>query len=220
MIRSLCVIFLGVALLPLQARAADIHLDVDLDVWQPEVRLPTVPAAEAADDDMSVDERRAIQARLKVRRQLLDVHQALSFVAAGSIIATDVVGMFNHEALDNGSPIRSELDGSLVLHRALVATTLTTYLGAGITAWAAPAAYRNAQVERAAKDSLKADSGDLHVALSVAHAIGMGTMLATGAIMANVAKGETWDGILTVHTISGFTTAGLIIASGIVIGTF
>ena len=58
------------------------------------------------------------------------------------------------------------------------------------------------------------------VALSVAHAIGMGTMIATGALMANVAKGETWDSLLTVHTITGFTTAGLIIAAGITIGTF
>jgi hypothetical protein len=180
--------------------------------------MPT--ASVAADDEMSMDERRARQAQLKLRRQLLDVHQVLSFVAAGSIIATDVVGMFNHEALSNGVPIRSQIEGSLALHRVLVATTLTTYLGAGITAWTAPAAYRNKQVEAAAKKSAKADSGDVHVALSVAHAIGMGTMLATGAIMANVAKGETWDGLLTVHTITGLTTAGLIIAAGVVIGTF
>ena len=35
----------------------------------------------------------------------------------------------------------------------------------------------------------------------------------------NVAKGEDWDRLLSVHTITGFTTAGLIIAAGIVIGT-
>ena len=201
---------LAIALLPGSAAADDFHLEVDSGGWHP-VHL------DASEDEMTVDDRRAMQAQLKVRRQLLEVHQALSFVAAGAIIAADVVGMFNHEALDSGAPVRSELEGTLALHRVLVATTVGTYLGAGVTAWAAPAAYRNAQAEAASKNL--ADSGDLHVALSVAHAIGMGTMIATGALMANVAKGEVWDNLLTVHTISGFATAGLIIVAGITIGT-
>jgi len=215
-IRVLTTALVVLLALPAAAAAADFHLDVDRSAWRP----VTIPTASAADGDMTVDERKAMQARLKTRRRLLDIHQALSFVAAGAIIAADVVGMFNHEALDLGAPVRSELEGTLALHRVLVATTVGTYLGAGVTAWAAPAAYRNAQAEAASKAGGKADSGDVHVALSVAHAIGMGTMMATGVIMANVAKGEAWDSLLTVHTITGFATAGLIIAAGITIGTF
>jgi hypothetical protein len=219
MIKTATLLFL-LLVLPLPAAAANPHFEVDRSAWQPnaEIPLPSPPTrSQSADEEMSVDERREMQARLKLRRQLLDAHQVLSFVAAGSIIAADVVGMFNHEALDAGAPVRSELEGTLALHRALVATTVGTYFGAGITAWAAPAAYRNAKAE--AMSSGKADSGDVHVALSVAHAIGMGTMMATGILMANVAKGEDWDRLLSVHTITGFTTAGLIIAAGIVIGT-
>jgi len=218
-IRALTAALALALVLPTTAAAADFHLDVDAGAWRP---LDAVTLADDASttDEPTVEERRAMQEKLKTRRTLLEVHQALSFAAAGAIIAADVVGMFNHEALDRGAPVRSELEGSLALHRALVATTVGTYLGAGITAWAAPAAYRNAQAEAASKSGGKADSGDVHVALSVAHAIGMGTMIATGALMANVAKGETWDSLLTVHTITGFTTAGLIIAAGITIGTF
>ena len=116
MTRSLILAALLVsACLPAAARAAGPHLDVDLNVYRP----PVGASLDASpDDEMSVEDRRAMQERLKVRRQLLQIHQGFSFAAVGSIIAADIVGMFNHEALDSGVPVRSELEGSLALHRA------------------------------------------------------------------------------------------------------
>lgn len=210
-------------LLPAGADAAPrFHLDVEteLPALQPlDHATPSVDLSLQAsqDGELTVEERKAIQERLKKRRTLLEIHQVLSFVAAGSIIAADVVGMFNHVALEDGDPVRSELEGSLALHRALVAVSIGSYFGAGITAWTAPPAYTNAQIAAGKK---KADSGDVHVALSVAHGICMGTMIATGFAMANVAKGEDWDHLLSAHTVTGFATAGLVIAAGIAIGSF
>ena len=57
---------LAIALLPGSAAADDFHLEVDSGAWHP-VHL------DASDDEMTVDDRRAMQAQLKVR--LFPVHR-------------------------------------------------------------------------------------------------------------------------------------------------
>jgi hypothetical protein len=47
--------------------------------------------------------------------------------------------------------------------------------------------------------------------------IAMGMVEATGLIMANAAPAADWEALSTVHTISGFVTAGFTISAAIVI---
>lgn len=187
-----------------------------------EVYRPVLQWGERADatdtSDMTVEERRAAQARLKVRRTMMDVHQVFSFVATGSIIATEVVGLINDIALDTGNPARAGLEPGLVVHRILAGVSLTSYLGAGITAWAAPRALRLSQQ---GSSGGKVDSGKLHVVFSVIHGIAMATVITTGFLQSNIVpvKGGAWDALIVAHKISGFTAAGFVFAAGITIAT-
>ena len=169
--------------------------------------------------ELTIEQRRKIQARLKLRRKLVPVHQTLAFVAAGSIVAAEIVGMINSVALKSGQPLRGDLEPSLATHRVLAGVATTAYFGSGIVAWAMPPAV--VRKPRAVDTSVKkgVDSGKLHEALSVIHGIAMGTVVATGILQANVATGEDWEALVTVHSIAGFTAAGTVIASGIVIAT-
>ena len=168
--------------------------------------------------ELSVEERKKIQAQLKLRRKLADVHQVLAFTTTGFILAAEVVGVINLVGLDTGSPTYDRLKPSLGSHRVLVGAALSTYLASGIAAWAMPPAYK-ANVAAATPGRKKVDSGDLHVALSVGHGIGMATMLATGILMANVADNKAWQPLAVAHTAAGFTTAALVLGAGIVINT-
>jgi hypothetical protein len=168
--------------------------------------------------DLSVEERRAIQERLKVRRAMAEAHQVLAFTTAGLIIAAEVFGVVNLVSLDRGDPTYRQLKPSLGVHRVLAGAAMGTYWASGVLAWAMPRAY-NANLAGPTGRKKKTDSGELHAALSVAHGIGMATMLATGILMANVAENDAWEPLVVTHTAVGFTTAALVIGAGVVINT-
>jgi len=186
----------------------------------PQYQLETKASAQAGASsgaELSIDERRAIQARLKLRRKMVGVHQVFALTAAVSIVAADVVGLGNSSALSRGEPERPDLEPPLALHRVLAATALTSYMAAGITAWTMPPALR---LNQAQKNKEKVDSGDLHVAFSIVHGIAMATVITTGILQANVVPaGRGWDALVATHTAAGFTAAGFVIAAGITIGT-
>ena len=169
-------------------------------------------------EDLSVEERKKIQARLKVRRQVVGIHQVLSFSTTGLLLAAEVFGVINFVAIDKGSPVYNQLKPSLGTHRVLVGAALSTYLAAGITAWTMPPAYK-ANIQRKPGGKKKVDSGKVHVALSVGHGIGMAAMLVSGALMANAADNKAWKGLAVYHTAFGITTAALVLSAGIVINT-
>lgn len=178
---------------------------------------PEVGRRDQAVSDLSVEERKKIQAQLKLRRKLADVHQVLAFTTTGLILAAEVVGAINIAALDKGSPVYGNLKPSLGTHRVLAGAALSTYFAAGFTAWAMPPAYKaNIGVKSGKK---KVDSGDVHVALSVGHGIGMATMLATGLLMANAADNKAWKPLAVTHTTVGFATAAMVLGAAIVINT-
>lgn len=187
------------------------------------ITIPQAPKKKHAEEvpntaELSIEERRKIQKRLKLRRKLVPVHQTLAFVAAGSIVAAEVIGMINSVALKTGAPDRDELGPNLGLHRVFAGVATTAYLGAGIVAWTMPPAL--ATKKRSVDTSVKkVDSGKLHQVLSIIHGIAMGSVVATGILQANVATGEDWEALVAAHAISGFTAAGTVIASGLVIGT-
>ena len=176
---------------------------------------------QAADEDLSIEERRAIQARLKKRRQMVPIHQTFAFAAAGLIFAAEGLGIANDIALAKGSPKRAELEGSLLAHRILAGAATTAYLGAGIIAWTMPPA-RALQPSPAAAAAMKGkfDSGEAHVILSIVHGIAMGTVMATGILQANVAPASAgWDALVSVHKVAGITAGAAVLAAGITIGT-
>ena len=181
---------------------------------------PTLPGERSLDDaaeDLSVEERRAIQDRLKVRRAMVEAHQVLSISTTGLILAAEVFGVVNAVALQQGNPPYRDLKASLAVHRVLVGGALGTYFGSGLLAWTMPRAFR-AQVPASSRKK-KLDSGDLHVALSVGHGVGMLTMLATGVLMANVADNKAWEPLLVTHAAVGFATAAMVVGAAVVINT-
>ena len=174
-------------------------------------------SAEADPEELSLEARRAIQARLKLRRKMVNFHQVFAITAAASLVAADVIGMANSTALSLGTPKRTYMEPPLALHRILAATALTSYMAAGITAWTMPPALRLNQNQ---KNKKKLDSGDLHVAFSIVHGIAMATVITTGLLQANVVPaGKGWDALVTTHSVAGITAAGFVIAAGITIGT-
>jgi hypothetical protein len=189
-------------------------LDVDLDVQRPVVPAPTDSQA-----DLSVEERRAIQKRLKLRRKMVDAHTVLSFIAAGGIVATDIIGFGNLGAIEEAQPKRADLEPGLALHRSLALLSSASYLGAGITAWTMPRAYQLQQAQ--APKTGKADSGDVHVVFSIIHGISMATVVATGLLQANaIPASESWEHVARIHLGAGLTAATFVIGGAIVIAAF
>lgn len=177
-----------------------------------DVELPTDEQA-----DLSVEERRAIQKRLKLRRKMVDAHTILSLISAGSLVATDIIGIGNLGALETSKPRRSNLEPGLITHRSLALLSSASYLGAGITAWTMPRAY---QLQQPQTKKGKADSGDVHVAFSIIHGISMATVVATGLLQANVVTAsEDWEHVARTHLGAGLTAATFVIAGAIVIVT-
>ena len=214
---------LGAALLlPGLALAAEDQpvLSSSLAQLAPQYRLEMPQERQTADkstEEMTLDERRAIQARLKLRRKMVDIHQVFAITTAATLVAADIIGLGNVGALSRGTPNRKSIEVPLGVHRVLAATALTSYMAAGITAWTMPPALR---INQAQKNKKKLDSGDLHVAFSVIHGIAMATVIATGILQANVAPaGQGWDALVATHTAAGLTAAGFVVAAGITIGT-
>jgi hypothetical protein len=168
--------------------------------------------------ELPLEERQKIQARLKLRRKMVPVHQTFALLAAGFIVATEVVGTINSAALEEGEPRYKDLKPGFAMHRALALTSFSLYLTAGMIAWTMPEPFV-LRATGAAPDKKKADSGEIHKALSLAHGIGMATMAATGLLMANVADNRAWPVLKTVHAVTGYTTATLIFTAAIVINT-
>jgi hypothetical protein len=220
---QLMIAVLGVTLLiPSMALAADgksMH-SPSLTWLAPQYRLEMPQERQSSDksaEEMTLEERRAIQARLKLRRKMVDIHQVFANTTAASLVAADIIGMGNAAALGRGTPNRESIQVPLGVHRVLAATALTSYMAAGITAWTMPPALR---INQAQKNKKKLDSGDLHVAFSVIHGIAMATVIATGILQANVAPaGQGWDALVATHTAAGLTAAGFVVAAGITIGT-
>lgn len=172
---------------------------------------------------LSPEEAKRIQKSLKLRKQLVRLHQPLAVASAISIVTAEVIGIGNRMALLTGKPTdfttEPGLDRALMAHRLAAGTALVTYLGAGIVAWSMPEPYvRPITLDPTKKR--KPDSSKIHRALSLGHGIAMGSVFVTGFLQANVAKAEHWEPLVIAHGISGLTAAALVLTSAVVIGTF
>ena len=197
------------------------HLVLDLDVGPPvDVRHRATPdnPAEPGGDPSAEALRDTLQ-RLGVRRNMLTVHQVMAWTALSSIFAAQVVGIVNRASLQSGTPRRSTLEPSLGAHRALAATAITAYYGAGLMAWASPGPGGTRKVGDKGISQWK-NTRDAHIALSIGHNIAMAMTIVTGALQANAVASKNWQGLVTAHTLSAFTTVGLMIPAAVVISRF
>jgi hypothetical protein len=191
--------------------------------WRP--LAPQEASADAGGDwdeepTVSAEEARRIQAQLQARRRLVRVHQPMAIAATASIIFTDVIGIINRVQIQSGNPVFTlNPEPYLWIHRIGAATATATYFTAGFIAWTMPDAYKPARVNDPTRKK-KADSGEIHRVLSFAHLAAMGTTIATGILQANVARNDAWEPLVSVHTVAGFASAGLVLTAAIVIGTF
>ena len=151
---------------------------------------------------------------MHTRRQMLQVHQVMAWTSAFTLIGAEVVGMINRTAILTGSIPRKDLEPSLAAHRILAATAMGTYWTAGVLAWTMPPPSGTGNDKPISKYRT---SRDAHIVLSIVHMIAMGMVEATGLIMANAAPAADWEALSTVHTISGFVTAGFTISAAVVI---
>ena len=208
---------------PAQARPP-IHLDVQLNVASALVDLSpthgaTADAPAEPGGDSSPEALRTTLKRLEMRRNMLVAHQVLAWTALSSLFAAQVVGMTNRVSLQTGSPQRSTLEPSLGVHRALAATAIGTYYGAGMMAWMSPGPGGTRSVGDKGFSQYKT-SRDVHIALSIGHNIAMALTIVTGVLQANAFASKNWDGLIVAHTLSAVTTVGLMIPAAAVISRF
>lgn len=157
-----------------------------------------------------------LERRLAVGRAMREAHQRLALATLFTMIGAEVVGTVN--AVQRRQGTGEVPEAGLVAHRVLASTATGLYLTTGTLVWAAPKGPRAAGSSGPAPGHV--DSSKVHRALSVLHAIGMGTQLVTGFLMANVASGGDYEALLTAHLVSGYATVGLMSAAGIVITFF
>lgn len=210
----------------LAAPSAASAWDLPLPDSQPRLAYDLLTPVERAeqsspDDQPSVDGtvtegqlRRTLET-LEIRRNMLVAHQVLAWTSAFTIIAADVIGLINRIAIQTGSIHRADLEGSLAVHRVLVATASASYWTAGVLAWTMPSP--TARREHKGVNPEWEDTRNTHIILSVIHAIAMGTVIATGILQANVLPPEAWEPLIFVHTSAGFVAAGFVLSASIVI---
>jgi hypothetical protein len=201
------------------AASSEFFLEVDLTV----TFIDLSPAHGATADnpaepggDASAELLRNTLKRLEVRRNMMTVHQVLAWTSLSTLFAAQTVGMINRVSLQSGTPRRATLEPPLGLHRALAATAMSTYYGAGIMAWLSPGPGGTRKISDKGFSKWKS-TRDVHIALSIGHNVAMALTIITGVLQANFASSKDWGGLITAHTLSAFTTVGLMIPAAIVI---
>ncbi len=154
--------------------------------------------------------------RREIGRFMRERHQGFAIATFATLAAAEVFGTINAIQRHAGD---GEVEyGQIVTHRVLVSATTGLYLTTGVLVWTAPKGLKRQGGGGPAAGHI--DSSRVHRALSIGHGIGMATQLITGFLLGNVAGGDDYDALLAAHLISGYTTLGLMAASGIVITFF
>ena len=175
--------------------------------------LPDVPSSSVESEVPDVE---VIRARIEKRTKMVKAHQGLGALAAISMFTAQGFGLFNRIALGEGLLTRDELAPTLNLHRVFVSLTLVSYASAGVVALAMPGPGGT----RASKGLIGGPKvlRNVHIGLSIAHAVAMATTITTGILQAHVYKDTpAWDGLVTTHHIAASTTAGLLLTAAFVI---
>lgn len=171
--------------------------------------------AVAVEGDVDETELRRTLRVLEIRRTMLTAHQVMAWTSAFTLIAVDVIGLVNRIALQTGSIPRRNMEPQLAVHRILVGTALTSYMGAGILAWTMPSPSGRREHKGTSQWN---DSRDKHIILSIIHNIAMGVVTVTGILQANVVSPKHWEPLIFTHTSAGFVAAGFVMAAAVVIG--
>ncbi len=158
---------------------------------------------------------------LHTRRQMLAAHQTLAFTSFCTIIAAEVVGVVNRVSLQGRDPAagigipRADLEPMLGLHRGLAGTAIGTYWSAAFIAWTMPSPSTRPQDKGISEWT---STRNTHIVLSILHNIFMGMVAVTGVLQSNVLPAEHWEGVVALHTVSGFAASGFLAAATITIG--
>ncbi len=203
---------LALVLAPLPALAAEpanhvppseLHL---LDLPSP----ASLTKTDAAETDVS-----RVQRNVERRLKMVRAHRVLGMVSLVTMFTAQSFGLVNRIALAEGVP-RKDLQPTLMLHRVFVGSSLITYFGAGGIALGMP----GPGGDRASK---KLAGGpkvmrNVHVGISIAHAIALAITGTTGILQAYVARDTpAWEPLVTTHQVAASTAAGLMMGAVIII---
>jgi hypothetical protein len=182
---------------------------------RPLLLLP-VPSVNRLEEAVAADsEVLQIQQGVEKRLRLLKVHRALGIASAVTMFTAQSFGLVNRIALGQGVK-RDELEPTLMLHRVFVGSSLVTYFGAGAVAIGMP----GPGGDRASKALLGGPRvlRNVHIGLSIAHAIALAVAGTTGVLQAYVARDTSaWEPLVTTHQIAASTAAGLMLTAAFVV---
>ncbi len=219
--RLALVLLLALVLSPAVARADDeAPDDSSTDTAAPaDDESPGAPDAtsseettEAITSDANLD---AVKRNVEKRLHLIKVHKGFGTLSAVAMFTAQGFGLVNRIALAEGVS-RDELAPTLMLHRAFVATSLVGYFGAGGIAIGMP----GPAGDRASKALLGGPkvTRNVHIGLSIAHAIALAVAGTTGVLQAYVARDtKHWEPLVTTHQIAASTAAGLMLTAVFVV---
>ena len=181
----------------------ELHL---LDIPSPASLTESV----AAETDVS-----RVKKNVELRLKMVKAHRVLGMVSLVTMFTAQSFGLVNRIALAEGVP-RKDLEPTLMLHRVFVGSSLITYFGAGGIALGMP----GPGGDRASK---KLSGGpkvmrNVHVGMSIAHAIALAITGTTGILQSYVARDTpAWEPLVTTHQIAASTAAGLMMGAVIII---
>jgi cytochrome b561 len=198
--RSLTIAFLlGLGLQPLAARgearepgprSAEPAPAPDLSPTPPSdldllLGAPEPPAARDAE----------LERKVRERRTLLDVHQAVGLATWGLMATTVVVGQLNYRDLYGGGATQKYRDA----HIALAGATTASYAFAGVLALAAPEPYPK---------RLRLDTATVHKASMALTTLGLLGQIALGYVTRNPPEGTDPRRLAQAHQALGYATFG------------
>ena len=209
MSRLVLVLFLSL-LLPTAALADAESSDVD-EAAEAE---PSDPG-ETTDEIATTAELAEVQRNVERRLRLIEIHKGFGTVSAVAMFTAQGFGLANRIALGSGVH-RDQLAPTLMLHRVFVATSLVGYFGAGGIALGMP----GPGGDRKSKGLLGGPKvgRNVHIGLSIGHAIALAVAGTTGILQAYVAKDTLqWEPLVTAHQIAASTAAGLMLTAVFVV---
>ena len=166
----------------------------------------------AVEDEPALREAEALVRRLGRRTSMVRAHRAFASIATLSLFVAQGFGMFNHIALSSGGLTREEALPTLMTHRLMATTAVSTYFVAGMLAWTMPGPDGRPPGARRFADLR--DGRRVHASLSVAHALAMAATIALGAISSFATRDTpAWNGTVIAHHVAAATTGGLLVVA-------
>jgi hypothetical protein len=166
----------------------------------------------AVEHEPAVLEAEALVLRLSRRSHMVRAHRAFASIATLSLFVAQGFGIFNHIALSSGGLTREEALPTLMTHRLMATTAVSTYFVSGLLAWTMPGPDGRPAGARRFADLR--GGRRVHASLSIAHAIAMVATIALGAVSSFATRDTpAWTGTVIAHHVAAATTGGLLVVA-------